>query len=158
MGPSIWDPELSPRRAARSARKTASTRDPALTQVGRAPSLMLKEPTSSSPLEKLMLWGSTSRCPETFPGLEGAKLGVLTGRQSPLGQRQSKPGHCAMEEEKWPLGTDPGRLYPHALPSRQHLSALPVLQPVTSPFLTLWLSPLTPPAGTLCLLLAPFLS
>lgn len=73
---------------------------------------MLKEPTSSSPLEKLMLWCSTSRCPETFPGLEGAKLGVLTGRQSPLGQRQSKPGHCAMEEEKWPLGTDPGRLPP----------------------------------------------
>lgn len=83
VGPSTWDLVARPRRGARFARKTVSTpRGPALTQVGRAPSLMLEAPTVSSPLEKLcfgarhaQLASSVLRLPQDW---ERAKLGGVT--------------------------------------------------------------------------------
>lgn len=120
-GPFNLDLRTQPRHVATFARKTASTpRGPALTQVGRAPSLMLEALTNSSPLEKLTLWGSALRfgleCPETSLGPGRGQAGK-GDRQVLPGQRQSEPGHCGMEE-KCPLGTGPGR------PPQTHLPSL----------------------------------
>lgn len=65
----------------RLARKTASTpRGRALTQVGRAPSLTLEAPTTSSSLEKLRFGALHSGVPR-LPR-EGTKLGGVTSRHS----------------------------------------------------------------------------
>lgn len=128
-GPFHLDLRTWPRRAARFARKTASTpRGPALTQVGRAPSLMLEAPTNCSPLEKLVLRGSVLRvgceCPETSPELGRGQAG-RGDRQVLLGQRQSEPGHCGMEEVSWPLALA-------ATPDPPPLTVAPVCPPWAS--------------------------
>lgn len=73
VGPSTWDLRTWLRRVARFVRKTASTPSgPALTQVGRAPSLTLEALVNSSSRENLTLWGLALRaglkCPEASPG------------------------------------------------------------------------------------------
>lgn len=78
MGSSTWDLRAWPRRAARFARKTASTpKGLVLTQVGRAPSLMLEAPTVSSPLEKL-------RFGALYSGLASSVLRLSQAGKGPI--------------------------------------------------------------------------
>lgn len=116
VGPSTWDLITRP-RLARLARKTASTpSSPALTQVGRAPSLTLEALTSNSSRENLTLWGLALRagreCPETSPGPGRAKLGkrrqALWARgRVRLGPAERKPAPWALTPGGRPRAVSP---------------------------------------------------
>ena len=118
VGPSTWDLRTRPRRVARFARKTASTPSgPGLTQVGRAPSLMLEALTNSSSQENLTLWGLELRagleCPETSPGPGRGQAGKGDRRSWARGRVRLGP----VERSKavpWALpGGHPGSVSPH---------------------------------------------
>lgn len=86
-GPFRLGSQTRPRCVVRLARKTASTpRGLALTQVGRAPALMLEAPTNSCPMEKLMLWGSAFRA----------------GLKCPLASRGLRRGQTRRGDIPWP--------------------------------------------------------
>lgn len=111
MASPTWDLRARPRRAARFARKIASTpKGLVLTQVGRAPSLTLEAPTVSSPLKTLRLGAlysglvsSALRLPHVW---EGPRLGGVT-RRYPWPEAKSAWA-LGSGGRKYPLGTSPG--------------------------------------------------
>ena len=134
VGPSTWDLRTRPRRVARFARKTASTPSgPALTQVGRAPSLTLEALTNSSSQENLTLWGLALRagleCPETSPGPGRGQAGKGDRRSWARGRVRLGP----VERRKLSLGHCPGGPPRLRLPSPWHWCARPGPRPVSFP-------------------------
>lgn len=129
VGPSTWDLITRPRRVARLARKTASTpSSPALTQVGRAPSLTLEALTSNSSRENLTLWGLALRagleCPETSPGPGRGQAGKGDRRSWARGRVRLGPA-----ERRKPA---PWALTPGAAPAPSPLTVALVRPPGAS--------------------------
>lgn len=143
VGPSTWDLTARPRRGARFARKTVSTpRGPALTQVGRAPSLMLEAPTVSSPLKSSALGLCSTaglECPEASPGLGKDQTG--RGDKHSLARGKVSPGAVEWREKSVPwalaLGREPRLPSRQYLPSLEHRRALPGPLPVCRQHLSL---------------------
>lgn len=155
VGPSTWDLRTWPRRVARFARKTASTPSgPALTQVGRAPSLTLEALANSSSRENLKLWGLALRagleCPEASPGLGRGQAGEGDRHSQARGRVRLGPAEWRRCPWVLALGGHPRSLSPHC-GTRALSRGLGLSRSVPS----VWLGLPTPPKDRLLWGLAP---